>query len=316
MVLVGVIADYWDLTVKKIKVENAELNLKETRNVRNIIGRNVRLGLADGFTINYYNMLVAGAEASLVQAKQEYRNARRKFLSTINMSSDVSVDGKVFLTNSLPPLNEAAALKSAYEKRADYLAARLTLKNAKMELEIQKNKGLPSLTAEVNVSTMGYDKSFGTAYGDAGKFSYPGIEARLKLSYPLDDREQKINERNAHFKIRQAKINLNKTKRTVRDEIKTAIETIQTSYALYKKGHTARIQAEAFYYRMLRNLRRGRLDSATVKNGIDAMISTRQQELEALIYFNLSLLQYEVAMNKLWDRYDINVDHYIPKDKK
>ncbi len=316
MVLVGVIADYWNLAVNKIKVDNAELNLKETQKVRNIIVRNVRLGLADGFNINYYNMLVAGAEAALVQAKQEHRNALRKFLTTVNMSDDINVAGTVILNNVLPSIDEAAALKSAYAKRADYLSANLTLKNAQMELEIQNNNGLPSLTAEINANTMGYDESFGSAYGDAGKFSYPGIEARLKLSYPLDDREQKINERNARFKLKQAKINLDKTKRTVRDEMKTAMETIQTSHSLYKKGHVARMQAEAFYYKMLRNLRRGRLDSATVKNGLDAMVSSRQQELEFLIYFNLSLLQFEVAKNELWEKYDINVDHYIPKDKK
>lgn len=316
MVVVGVIADYWNVAVNKVKVDNAELNLKETRRVRNIMVRNVRLGLADSFNTNYYNMLVSGAEASLVQAKQEYRNALRKFLTTVNMSDTVDVAGTVILTNTLPAVNEAAALKSAYEKRADFRSAKLALENARMDLSIKKNEGLPSLTAEVNANTMGYNQNFGTSYGDAGKFSYPGIEARLKLSYPLDDREAKINERNARFKLKQAKISLNKTRRTVRDEMKTSMETIQTSHTLYTKAHNARVQAEAFYYKMLKNLRRGRLDSATVKNGLDAMTQTRQNELQALIYFNLSLLQFEVAKNELWEKYNINVDDYIPKDKK
>ncbi len=316
MVVVGVIADYWNVAVNKVKVDNAELNLKETRRVRNIMMRNVRLGLADSFNTNYYNMLVSGAEASLAQAKQDYRNALRKFLTTVNMSETVDVAGTVILTNTLPAVDEAAALKSAYEKRADFRSAKLALENAEMELKIKKNEGLPSLTAEVNANTMGYNERFGTSYGDAGKFSYPGIEARLKLSYPLDDREQKVNERNARFKLKQAKISLDKTRRTVRDEMKTSMETIQTSHTLYTKAHNARVQAEAFYFKMLKNLRRGRLDSATVKNCRDAMTQTRQSELEALIYFNLSLLQFEVAKNELWEKYNINVDDYIPKDKK
>jgi len=316
MVVVGVIADYWNVAVNKVKVDNAELNLKETRRVRNIMVRNVRLGLADSFNTNYYNMLVSGAEATLAQSKQDYRNALRKFLTTVNMSDTVNVAGTVILTNTLPAVDEAAALKSAYEKRADFRSAKLALENAQMELKIRKNEGLPSLTAEVNANTMGFNENFGTSYGDAGKFSYPGIEARLKLSYPLDDREAKINERNARFKLKQAKISLDKTRRTVRDEMKTSMETIQTSHILYTKAHNARVQAEAFYFKMLKNLRRGRLDSATVKNGLDAMTETRQNELQALIYFNLSLLQFEVAKNELWEKYNINVDDYIPKDKK
>jgi hypothetical protein len=50
-----------------------------------------------------------------------------------------------------------------------------------------------------------------------------------------------------------------------------------------------------------------------VKNGLDAMIETRQRELEALVQYNVALLQLDLAKNELFDRYKIDVNKYIPK---
>ncbi len=50
-----------------------------------------------------------------------------------------------------------------------------------------------------------------------------------------------------------------------------------------------------------------------MKNGLDAMVASRQQELEALVQYNVSLLQLDLATNSLFERFNINVDKYIPK---
>jgi len=316
MVVVGVIADYWTVVLNKTQLDNAELQLQETKKVRNIVVRNVNLGLADGFNVNYYNLLVAGAEASVISARQKYQDALRTFLTTVNLGEDVNVAGSAVFGNVMPGLDEESALKTAYEKRADFRNALLAVENARLELEMLSRDAMPSLTAELNMSTMSQNENFGGAYGDAASFKYPSIEARVKMTYPLDDREQVINERNARFKMKQAQINLDKTRRTVRDDIKSKMEAVNTAHELYKKASEAHVQAEAFYYKMLQSLQRGRLSSADVKNGLDAMVSSRQQELTALVYFNVSMLQFEVAKNELFERYEINVDDYIPKDTK
>jgi hypothetical protein len=66
---------------------------------------------------------------------------------------------------------------------------------------------------------------------------------------------------------------------------------------------------------MVNNLLKGRLDSATVKNGLDVMISSRQTEINALVNYNVSLFQFLVAKNQIWEKFDINVEEYIPKHK-
>jgi hypothetical protein len=68
-----------------------------------------------------------------------------------------------------------------------------------------------------------------------------------------------------------------------------------------------------YYDRLLSNLRRGRFTAAVVKNGLDAMVATRQRELEALVAYNIALLQFDIAKNELFEKYKIDVNKYIPK---
>lgn len=316
IVVLGVIADYWDVILQKKNMMNAKFLLTETRKVRYIIGRNVKYGLADSFNINYYNLLVAGSEARLTASKQKYRDTLRRFLATVNMDKKIDLSGPVVLTDRLPKLNLEAELKTAFKMRVDYNNAKLNLENSKLEVELQEKNSLPSLTAELSIASMGQSESPGESYSDTAAINYPTLEARLRLSHPLDDREQKIKLRNARYRLRQAKINLQKTERTVRDNIAGYVENIKTAHIIYEKSKRARIEAEAFYYKMLKSLRRGRLDTATVKNGIDAMVESRQSELGSLIFYNISLLRLVIAKNELWEKYMIDIEKYIPKENE
>ncbi len=315
LVIVGVIVDYWSLVTSRTALENARLQLAETQNVRDIISRNVRLGLDDSSPLNYYNLPGAGAEASVITAEQKYRTASRNLLTTLNLGEETDLSGKVILSNRHEKADEEVSLKAAYDKRADYVGALLALENARMQMEMTSNASMPSVTAEFNAMSLSQSDSMNTAYSETARLAYPTFEGRLKLSYPLDDSDQRVSERNAQYQFRQARINVDKVKRTVRDDIKNRIDGMEASYGVYLKAREARVQAEQFYYKMLGNLRRGRLDSATVKNGLDAMVNSRQSEIEALVYYNISLLQFSIAKNELWEKYGINVEDYIPKNR-
>ena len=213
----------------------------------------------------------------------------------------------------MPEINIGESLKIAYDKRADYRNALLSMENSKMEMEIYGNYALPSLTAELNVSAMGQRRDIPGAYSESGSAEYPGMEAKISMTYPLDDQEQKTNKRDARFRFEQAKLQFDKYKRVVRDDVVSMSEHIETYHTMYQKAREARKQSETYYGRLLANLRRGRFTAAVVKNGLDAMVTSRQSELEALVAFNISLLQFDIAKNELFEKYKIDVNKYIPK---
>ncbi|MBN1497211.1 MAG: TolC family protein [Spirochaetes bacterium] len=316
MVVVNVVSDYWTTVVAKVSLENAGLQVRETKKVRDITARNARYGLADDFQLNLYNAMLAGAEAKLLMARTQYRQSLRNFLSTINMDESLDVTGTAVFSNRYQPVDVEEALKTAYEKRADYRAAVMQLENAKLSLEMAKNNSLPSLNAVVQGKVSGENNSFGGSYGDIMQFKYPAIQGNLQMSYPIGDKEVYAAERNARFKVKQSEIELDKIKRGVRDNILESTDYIEATFQCYQKAVEARKQSELAYQGMLRDLRLGRLNSAIVKNTLDALIATRDAELSSVVGYNQSVLFFDVARNILFEKYNIDVDKYIPKDIK
>ncbi len=314
LVVVGVIVDYWNVIVNKTKLDNSQMMLQETKKVRRIVADNVNLGLAEQFEINYWNSMIATSEAAVSKDEQNYRDAVRKFLQTVNMPAEITMQETAILQNKLPEINSEAALKQAYLKRADYLNAVRNLENAKLQLDIDGNGAMPSLTLSGKVSSMEYNSNSGDAYSNTASAKYPSYEAKIKMTYPLDNSDQKVSERNSKWKVEQAKFQLEKYNRIVKDDVTSKVEKINTNYKLYLKAKEARTQAEIYYGKMLTNLRRGRFTAAMVRNSLDALINSKEAELQLLVLFNASLLEFEVSKNELFETYKIDVEKYIPKE--
>lgn len=315
LVVVGVIVDYWNVIVYKTDMDNAQLMLQETKRVRRIVSDNVRLGLAEQFELNFWNSRVASSEASVALAEQNYRDGLRKFLQAVDMKEEITMQEKAILSNKVTEINTEEAIKTAYAKRADYLNALRALENAKLQLQMYENESLPSLMGSVSVSSMDYNESLGESYTNSSSAKYPSFEAKVKLTYPLDDSQQQVNERNSRWMVEQAKTDINKYQRLVKDDVTSKVEKISTSYRLYQKAKEARGQAEIYYNKMLANLRRGRFTAASVREALDALVNSREQELRLLVAYNASLLEFEVSKNQLFETYGIDVEKYIPKEK-
>ena len=314
LVVVNVIVEYWNVIIYKSQLDNAQLMLQETKKVRRIVSDNVKLGLAEQFELNLWNSLVASAEAQVAQSIQQYNDALRSFLRTVDMKGEISVEGKAILSNKMPEINTEESIKIAYANRTDYLNAVKTLEIAQMQLDLYENEALPSIKGSLTISTMDIDTEMDSAYGHTTSMKYPSYEARVKMTYPLNDKNQETNERNARWQVEQARQDIKKYERLVKDDVTSKIENINTTYKLYLKAKEAREQAEIYYRRMSANLRRGRFTASVVRDALDALIMSREGELKALVYFNISMLQFEVSKNQLFESYKIDVEKYIPKD--
>ena len=318
--LMEVISEFWDVIIKEVSLANAMLQEVETKKLRNIIRNNVKLGIQDDFNLNYYNALVLGAEAKEITLRREFQESLRDFFRSINLdkkeSSKIKMPERVILTNKLPDINFEESLKKAYSQRVDYRQKEISLESAKLDLAIRQNEALPSLQGSLNITSLAQDEKTSDAYSDGFSFKNPSFEALFEFTYPLDNKEQEVAERNALFALEKAEIDLKKYRRIVHDDIASKINLIKTSHKLYQKSKKIRIESEIFYKKLVKNLRRGRLNAADVKNALDGLIESRQAELESLVYFDITLLQFDVAKNELWKRFNIDIHNYLPKTKR
>lgn len=314
LIALVVITDYWNIVIARDHLDNAKLMLAETKKVRKIVSDKVNIGLSEKFEINYWNSLVASSKASVSQAEQNYRNQMRKFLRDINSDKSITMQEKVFLSDILPSINTDEAIKKAMTKRVDYTNAQRDLENAKLNKEMYENNGLPSVKGSLNVSSMDYNyESSDAAYSNVKSGKFRSYDAKISMTYPLDDTDQKAETRNAGWIVEQSKKKLEATGRLVKDDVITKIENINTNYSLYKNAKEARKEAELYYYTMLTNMRRGRFAASTVRDAINALISCREAELQILVVYNASLLEFEVAKNELFETYNIDINKYLPE---
>jgi outer membrane protein TolC len=316
LVTLGVIVDYWKVVIAQNRLDNSRMMLAETKRVRRIVSEKVNIGLSEKFEINYWNSLVASSNASVKQAEQNYRNAMRQLLRDINMDRKITMQEKVVLSDKLPVINHEEALKRAFAKRADYLNAERSLENARLSIRINENNALPSLKGSVSVSSMDYNTdSAGDAYSNTKEMKYPAYEAKISMTYPLDDTGLKADERNAAWGVEQSKQNLEKARRYVRDDVTTRIENIGTNHQLYTEAKEARKQAELYYRSMVSNLKMGRFAASSVRDALDALVSCKEMELQLLVAYNASLIEFEVSKNELFETYGIDINKYIPEAK-
>lgn len=313
--VVEALVDYWNVTIKKSAHENAQLAERSTQNVRNIIAGNVRYGLAQNYDINQYNALLAQARAQTTLSKAQEDEAVRKLLRTINMPPETEVEGVTNLIDTLPEMNEEEIVATALQKRVDYRNAKRYRELAELQKKKADYDSLPDLQAIVKLSAQGQDENGFTSLGQIPQVKYPTWYLGFSMSYPLWNKEAIINRRDANYQIKQAELNEERLKAEIRDDVINTIAQVRALHDVLEKTRTARREAEVYYNRIYRRIRQGNMSSVVIKAALDNMIQTRQQELEALVNYNVMLLRLDLAKNEIFERYDVDVEKILAEVK-
>lgn len=313
----GALMDIWDVTLKKTARDNATISMRETKKVRDIVAANARLGISETFELNLYNAMYAGAEASFSQAEKDYQDAIRKLYRTLDVQIDDTADvaDVMALTTELKTVNIEAALKSAFAKRADYANAVLSEENARLQLGIARNGQLPSLTAGASVTSYSVNQKFGDANSDMAGLDSPIYGVTVKMTYPLFDSGTEVAVRDAEYQSQQTKLRLEKARREIKDDVVSKADQIRVVYTMYQKMKVAREESERYFASIQNYLRMGKVKSADVKNALDTLTASRQRELQALIAYNMTLVQMDIATNELLEKYNVDVKQYLASAK-
>jgi hypothetical protein len=314
----GALVDVWDVSLKKVARDNAELSLRETRRVRDVTANNVRLGISETYDLNFYNAMLSSFESRFVLAEQLYKDSVRKLYRTLNyeLSGDIPDLGDFsVLSDTVIEVNVEESLKAAFQKRVDYNNAIIAREAAQSQLSVSRNDALPSFTVSGSVASSAQDASMGTANGKASGLDTPTYAARFSMTYPLGDSTQAANERDARAKLKQSELDLEKTRKVIRDDVTSKAEMIKVTFTSFQRARASRLEYDRYYQGILANLRMGKTSSAVVKNALDAYNDSRQREQEALVQYNVALMQFDIATNLLLEKYSVDVEKYVAEAK-
>lgn len=305
--IVSSLIDYWQVIIQENALKNSQKALDATVQVRDIVARNASYGLTESFDLNQYESLVAAAKSRLELSEFQKNQAMRKLLRTINMPADTKIQGITELSEILPEMNLNKSLEVAYEKRTDYKNSVRDIEVSELNLSIAENNALPSVTAFFSLSTASQSNVFSTAFADSFSLNFPTWKTGVSISYPLWDEGVKAAVRNADYRLQQSRIRLDQLKKEMEDEVTEKFQAVKLQYNIMINTRTVMRESQIYYEKIMQNAARGRFNSIVVKNALDSIIDARQKTLEAVVQYNIALLQFDLAKNEIFDRYNINI---------
>ena len=101
----------------------------------------------------------------------------------------------------------------------------------------------------------------------------------------------------------------------IRDDVLNKMENVRLTHEVLMRTRESKEQAELYYNRLMARVRQGRFNSVNVKTSLDNLVANRQRELEALVQFNVSILQFDLAKNEIFERYNVDVEKYLAQVK-
>jgi hypothetical protein len=116
--------------------------------------------------------------------------------------------------------------------------------------------------------------------------------------------------------VKKAELAIENLKQEIRDNVYSSYEQVKFAHLALTKARTARKESEQFHEKLITKFRQGKMPSVAIKAATDVMMQTRHGELQALVGFNISILQYDLAKNEIFERYNIVPEKYIKAIKE
>lgn len=312
--VVQTMINYWNLAIAEQEVTTSRLLLNNTTNIRNITAQKLNIGLAEGFELNQWNALVSSAEIQVEAAELNRNTMRRDLLRTMNLDPNLKLTGATDLIDELPAdIDIKKDTEYALQHRPDLKAIDKQMEIARLSTELADNNLLPTMRIGGKYSSRDWGRHGTTAFNAVPDGSYPETGVEFYMQYPLWDEGAKVDARNARITLKQLTIQKAEITRQVMDEVVQGHDQIRVSFQALQKARNALRQTEAFYLGLVNGYQRGRFTAVAVKNALDSLVQARQALTRASIQYNISLVRYDMIRNRIFPKYNIDIDDVIYK---
>ncbi len=306
--LVDALIGYWNVAIAEENLETSRVSMNSTINIRNLIGRKLRLGLSEREDILDWNGKVLQSRNSFDKAEKMLFDAKLAVIRILSLDSGVDIEiGKTFKTTA-PEVTYEQAIKDAFLRRIDWNNQLIKLKNAKLEYKIAYSGLNPSLELSVTAGNQDYDdSSYNKTFDTINKEYSVGLE----LKYPLGNTKAEVRMRDARLNLKKETVELNALEKLIRDEVTSIVRECSVNFKVYEQTKKSREFSQNYYYQVYQKFRRGRYSALQLKLALDGFIISRREELKSLIDYNIALLKRDFSRNIIFKNLGIDVDSIL-----
>jgi outer membrane protein TolC len=265
--------------------------------------KNYDLGLAEKVDLYATQANVSRREAEVKVRSSAYRAATEDLKMLLNMPEDKPIKAGTVLAEDEDVMSISECLKTAFEKRRDYLVDKTDVEIRGIDLNIKRNLLWPEIdlvaTMAFNGLEPGLERAFDKATGTDNRYYYAGVE----FSLPLENRAARSEYTKSKREKEKALLELKRTERQIITEVGNAYDLVETYLrSLSDIRKAVELQRE----KLREEEKRFKYGRSNTKNLIDYQRDLLQSELELIKY----LYDYRVAVAELERTMDIVLDKY------
>jgi outer membrane protein TolC len=299
---------YWNIIIASENMKTAQIAYNNTRDIRNLIKRKSAFGISEKEELFDWEGRVLQFKNMLDGAQLGYTNSRLGILRALDMDNTTEIELIQDLDTAPPDLTFEIAIREAFKNRTDLANLREAIKIAETSVDIAKGKSLPSVTANAGVGYNDYDKnSLSGSFDTVNRQWVVGIT----VSKPIGGTTDEADIRTAKNTLTKRQIELKQLERGIRDEIQIRIAQCETTYTIYKQTLQTSEYARSYYERVYNKFSQGRYETTQLKLAFDNYIVQRNNALKSLIDYNIARLQLDIAMNTVFEKYQIDVKNVL-----
>jgi len=217
------------------------------------------------------------------------------------------------------PIDLSASIKTALQKRPDYLSKKKELDSKNILVQFNENQlypsldligsfGLNGLSGDAQSITAGdFDGNYGKSVEEAFSFDFRSWEAGVKFSYPLGNRAAKSRLLASKLESSQLLLGIKDLEKNIILEVREAARQIETDVKRIQASRIARKLAEEKLSAEEKKFEVGLSTSFNVLEFQTDLAEEQSNELKAIVDYKKSRVNFRSVLATTLENYNIKL---------
>lgn len=326
---------YWDLVFSREDLKVQQQSVERAKDLERRVKAQVEVGTMAPLEILQAKSEVASREESVIRAGKLIQDNQDNLKNILNIPFDTPEGRKEILPLDSPKflvetsISLEASIKTALEKRPDYLGKQKDLDNKNVQVKFNENQLYPTLDLVASFGLNGISGSgipvtnfnpppatvtspFGGNYGRsierAFSADFPSWDAGLIFTYPLGNRAAKSRLTASKLAVAQLLMDIKDLEKTIVLEVREAARQIETDKKRVQASRIARRLSEEKLSAEEKKFEVGLSTSFKVLEFQTDLAEEQSKELKAVIDFNKSKIKFRKVLATTLDEYSIRME--------